>query len=109
MPDIEFPRSPARKLVTAGANVLSSVDTTLHGPVMAALIVATLAVLLAAARIELQYVVGAFVIVFSQGLARKRFTSTPARPTADDLMRMSRTTKSPITRADDGAMDALSQ
>jgi hypothetical protein len=68
-----------------------------HGQLVAGGSVAAIAVVLSAAHIELQYVAGAFLIVFAQTLSRKRLSRDvtvqlpepePKRPT--DFLRQKR-------------------
>lgn len=65
-----------RRSVDALRSASATLYLFLNGGAAASLLVAFLAILLWVARVEIQYVVGAFLIVFARRLAEKRISPT---------------------------------
>lgn len=74
MPDIHIPATRGRRAVERLQELAAAADRTVHGGLAGSVSVAAGAVLLSAADIGLQYVVGAFIIVFARRLASKKLS-----------------------------------
>jgi hypothetical protein len=83
MADISLPATQVRRVATAVTNVVVAADRVLHGQLVSAAAVAGVAFALRVLGIELQYVAGAFVIVFAQRLSNKRFNREVIVPPAE--------------------------